>query len=71
MGIKGDGMIIAIPKECLFEFLKKNETHDGWQRILLAKDRAALAEYEDENRYLDCGADLDDYVTFEIKELPL
>lgn len=64
-------MIIAIPKENLFEFLKKNETYDGWGRILLFKDWDALAEYKEENRYICAAADLDDYVTFEIKELPL
>ncbi len=64
-------MIIAIAKDDLFEFLKKNETFNGYPRVLMAKDRAALDEYVYEWRHTNLAVDLDDYVIFEIKELPL
>lgn len=64
-------MIIAIRKETLFEFLKNNGTLDTGDRILFFKDWDAVDEYRQENRYMDAAANLDDYVAFEIKELPL
>lgn len=64
-------MIIAIAKDDLFEFLKKNETFNGCARVLMAKDRAALDEYLYEWRYTGLAVDLNDYVILEIKELPL
>ena len=63
-------MIIAFLKETLFEVLKTNEVQ-GVGGVLVAKDRDALTEYLDKYSSVLTYNDLDDYVIFEIKELPL